>query len=109
MNVTVQQYFVQESFVLFLKRYQVYVYTYYSSKNIIVNENTFVKSIRLVGMHEISEFSIADKIIKRSANKSCFTKCFKRLLKRLSKKMKLFFSKLLNLPFSNIYTFDFKY
>lgn len=34
----------------------------------MANENTLVKSIRLVGMHEITEFSVV-KIIRRVANK----------------------------------------
>lgn len=46
------------------KMYQVYMYTHYLSKNIIVNVNTLVKSIRLVGMHDISEISSVHKIIR---------------------------------------------
>lgn len=61
------------------KMYQVYMYTHYLSKNIIVNENTLVKSIRLVGMHDISKISGADKIIRTSANKACLTKCFRKI------------------------------
>lgn len=60
------------------KMYQVYMYTHYLSKN-IVNENTLVKSIRLVGMHDISKFSGAVKIIRTSANKACQTKCFRKI------------------------------